>query len=214
MRCLNVMVSAVGVLLIAAAPQAGAMEVEFSTTGIFMPSGTNTQTFLTNGGVGFQNFAQFTGVSDVIVNTAATPVTADLGTFLSAVITGTKTTASGTFALTIDQTAPGPTTSGSLAATLSGTINRLARGGSGPEGSSGEFILTFTNPTLVINGVRYSINGLGSGGLASDQLGLPLYDSQISADITTVTPEPSFLWLTAAGFACLSLMAVRRRLRG
>jgi|SRR5580704_2321478 hypothetical protein len=213
MRCLNMMVSAVGVLLIAAVPQAGATEVEFSTTGIFTPGGTNTLTFLTNGGVGFQNYVQYTGVTAVDVAASPVPVSADLGNFFVAVLKGTETTATGTFTLTIDQTTPGPS-SGSLPSTLSGTITRLTSGGTGPEGSSGEFVLTFTNPTLVINGVQYSIAGLGAGGLASDQLGLPLYNNQINADVTTVTPEPSFLWLTGAGFACLSLMAVRRHLRG
>lgn len=193
--------------LFVAVPRAGAVVVQYSTTGIFSVSGTNTADLIQVGNPGFVDFIQFTGVNNVTVNTGAVPVVSNMGNFFDAIINGSSGTGSGTFQLSVDQTVPGATNGSFAPALFSGTISRI--GGGGPEGATGELILTFVDPSLTIDGVQYSIAGLGQGGLAADQLGLGLYNTELSANISaSATPEPTYAALIA--IIGLGLVSIRR----
>lgn len=207
-KSIAVTIAAGGLLM--AAPLAMAETVDYSTTGTFSLSGTNSVTFVTNGGKGYQDNIQFLGVSNVSVNAGASPIVSSLGQFLVNDLTGTEMSGSGTFTLKIDQFTPGPLNANLSPAIFSGTISRMA--GGGPEMATGELVLTFAQPVITLGGIQYSIAGLGTGGLASDQLGLGLYKNAFSADLSVV-PEAQLIYITAAGFALIGLVAMRRRRR-
>lgn len=195
--------------LFMAVPRAGGAIVEYSTTGVFSTSGTNTASLTQVGGSGLQDHVVFTGVSNLSANAGATPVTSSLGNLFVSIIDGSSGTASGDFQLTITQTSPGPASASFSAAVFSGTISRLA--GDGTQDAAGQLVLTFMTPTITLDGIQYSIDGLGAGGLGADQLGLDLYHNTISAAISTALPEPAFVGLIAIAMIGFSWAAIRRR---
>lgn len=188
-------------------PSAGATVVEYSTTGIFSGSGTNKVNLITVNGNGFTDYVQYTGVNNVTTNVGNSPVKSSAGSFLAAVLHDSSGTASGDFTLTVNQTVPG-VASGNFPAVFSGTLSRVGGG----ENVSGQLVLTFAAPSINIGGIQYSIDGLGQGGLAANQLGLGLYITDINVDIAnSPVPEPAFAGLIAMGLAGFTLIAVRRR---
>lgn len=202
-----ILVAAAGTLF-ATVPSAEAVVVQYSTTGVFSLSGTNRVDLTTVGGGGFHDYVQFTGVNNVSANVGAVPVNANLGNLLAAIIHDSSGTAAGTFTLTIDQTVPGPSNGSFAPASFSGTLSRIGGG----EHASGELVLTFVSPTITLDGIQYSIAGLGQGGLAPNQLGLGLYNNALTAAISmSAVPEPAFEALIACGLAGICFMAIRRK---
>ena len=107
---------------------------------------------------------------------------------------------SGAFTLVVKQTNPGPAGSGGDIATLSGTL-------SADPIHSGSIDVTFSTPTSwTISGVLYSLV-LQPGNVFA--IGTSL--TTLEANMTAVTPEPSFYALTGVGFAGLLGMAIRRK---
>lgn len=128
------------------ASQASAAPVTFTTSGTFTcagcaGSGTNSVTFL--GGMGSAILITFTGLGSTSLDT---PTGSSLGNF-QIFVSGAGATASGTFTLTITQTVP-TAGSDSFSANFSGTWSAS---------NSGEGLVTFTDGTMTIGGVVYTI---------------------------------------------------------
>ena len=128
------------------ASQVKADPITFSTSGTFTcagcsGSGTNSVTFL--GGMGNAILITFTGLGSTSLDT---PTGSSLGNF-QIFVSGAGATASGTFTLTITQTVP-TAGSDSFSANFSGTWSAS---------NSGEGLITFTDGTMTIGGVVYTI---------------------------------------------------------
>jgi hypothetical protein len=136
------------------------------------------------------------------------PSAGTLGTFTATLPHGSSITGSGSFTLTIDQTTPivGSSTFGSDTLTGKVSVNPLGIPG------ANTLVITFAQTSVDIDGVTYTLEGLGGGNLAANQLGINVTgndETTIQAEI--VAPEPTFYGLMAAGFAGMLLVGLRRK---
>jgi hypothetical protein len=161
---------------------------------------TNGTNVFTNSG----STLTFSGIASAAFGQINTPGQHALGTF-SADIGGTGLLAGGNFTLEVDQTVPGPPTSGTFG--LDAFTGAFTNDG-GVHG--GQTILTFAQTSLVINGIQYTLQDLGQGGLAPNQLGIGVTGTTVQAFIT---PEPAFYGLMGIGLAGLFAVGMRRKNR-
>ena len=129
------------------ASQVSAAPITFATSGTFTcagcaGSGTNSVTFI--GGMGNAIMISFTGLGSTSLNT---PTASSLGNFQVFFSGSGAIDISGTFTLTITQTIPTPGFD-TFSATVSGTFSAS---------NSGEGLVTFTDGTMTIGGVVYTI---------------------------------------------------------
>jgi hypothetical protein len=198
-----------GLFLAGSIAQASAATlVQFSTTGVFGASGTNTVTF-TDGGFATLTF---NGTS----NSLLAPTNASFGDILLATspctvdaeVCGFSGSASSSFTLNITQTLPTGGT-GSLLGQVTGTFAAL---------NSTDFQLTFSSPTTSIDGVTYLLqpfyfivpptSGIGGGAIA----GTTSLQGQITAlqvNPNAPIPEPATMMLLGTGL--LAAFRARRK---
>jgi len=187
--------------LLATGIPALASTVTYTTTGIFSVGGGTT--FSGTGGASLV-FASGSG------NVTA-PSTGTLGSFTTTLPAGGKITGSGTFTLTIDQTSPVVGNANFGSDTLTGSVSVNSHGIPG----ANTLVITFAQTSVDIGGVVYTLEGLGGGNLAADQLGINITGNDVTtiqADVTT--PEPALYSLIGAGFAGMLLVGLRRKQNG
>jgi hypothetical protein len=189
--------------LLAVSP-AFALEVTYSTTGVFSQHGNNVL-IGTGGATATFNAGTGDDLPSIPGGPAVDATTDSLGTMTLTVPTGGKIVGSGSFLLTIEQTiVGGPTGSSSDSAALSATISRLNKA------TTGDLIVTFAAPSITIDNVTYTLEDMGQNGLGANQLAFGSGGANIEAAITSPAPEPTFFALTGLGFLGLAVVAGRR----
>jgi hypothetical protein len=116
----------------------------------------------------------------------------------------TLTAINGSFALTINQTTPNVGSGLLDSGTLTGSIAT----------NSSSAILSFTGSSLNLGGIEYQLDGFSFG--TSYVLVPPSTNNGITSlemNVTSTLPEPTFMALTAFGFAGMGVVAFRRRRR-
>jgi hypothetical protein len=195
--------------------------VDFTTTGTFSVSGTNTIAGTTNKG----KTASVTFNPVAITSTQhpqqdvpsaaggpADEATVDtLGNFTVSLPSGTSVGnnmpagADGTFLLTLNQKIEGGA-SGSADYGTSVMTGILSKTG----GTTGSLTLTFAQSSVTIDGVTYTLVDLGQNGLGANQLAIGASGEPIEVAITSPLFEPTFFALTGVGFFGLAFVATRR----
>ena len=166
--------------------EAKADPVTFTTSGTFTcggcaGSGSNSVTFL--GGMGNAFMLTFTGLGSTSLNT---PTGTSFGNFQTFVSGTGVINASGTFTLTITQTAPTAGSAG-FSATFNGTFSAS---------NSGTGVVNFTVTSVTIGGIQYSItnNPLNLVPPASNN-GI----TTVQGLVTSEVPEPTSMLLLGSG---------------
>ena len=180
--------------------EAKADAVTFSTSGTFTcagcaGSGTNSVTFL--GGMGNAFMLTFTGLGSTTLNTPSGSSFGEFQTFVSG--TGVIN-ATGTFTLTINQTAP-TAGSNSFSATFNGTFTAS---------NSGTGVVNFTVTSVTIGGIQYAItnNPLNLVPPASNN-GVTTVQGLVTGSSTEV-PEPTSMLLLGSGLLGVAGAARKR----
>lgn len=116
--------------------------------------------------------------------------------------TSTSSTAiNGTFSLQINQTTPSAGSGNLDTGTLTGSLST--------NGSTG--LLMFTGSTLNLGGIQYTLDSFS---FLKDYVLVPPSSGGITSlemNVTSTLPEPTFMALTAFGFAGMGVVAFRRR---
>ena len=111
-----------------------------------------------------------------------------------------------TFTLVINQSLPGSGDGSFGDSTITGTVSNPTGAGNG---KTGDYILTFDQTSVTIDGINYTLEDLGQNGLASNQLDIGTSRTTIEAAITGV-PEPASLALIGGGLSLLVIARWRR----
>jgi hypothetical protein len=187
-----------GSFLLAAAP-ALAMTVKYSTTGTFSSTGNNV---ISGGDVTLT----FHNVNNSGNDTP--PTTDELGSFSVSDPNGADFTMPDgeTFTLDISQTLPSSGNGSFGDSIITGTIaNAKGKG----NGKTGDYVLTFDQTSVTINGITYTLENLGQNGLGPNQLDIGTSNTTVEAAITGA-PEPVSSALLGGGFALLGMVRWRR----
>jgi hypothetical protein len=178
---------------------AHATVVDYSTTGAFTCVGC------TGSGTGTITFGTLTLTYDPIgagVVNASPSTNASAGAIVITDTSTNNTPINGTFALTIHQAVPS-LGNGFLTGALSGSLST--------NGSSS--LLAFNGSTsLNLGGIEYNLTPT----FGSDYALVPPSSggtTTLEMTVTSTLPEPTFMALTALGFAGMGLVAFRRRRR-
>jgi len=196
--------TALPVFVAAFALPAFAADVTFTTTGTFgcgtatvcTGDGTNTMTIANDG-----NSITINATGESYVNFPAGVAGSDDANVVQFRTLSTNsnlvTTDGASFTLSITQTAPPPTASGSLTGAFSGKIST----------SKTTTFITFADTSLVLNNITYTLDS-STWSIPNSGLGGTI---GMVTETATVTPEPTFMMLTGLGFAGLAFVAYRRR---
>jgi hypothetical protein len=189
------LVLTLSVLALLTVTPALAEAITYSTTGGFSANGGAS--FATFGGGGNTLTLSFNPIASSMV--IAPPATnASAGSFTAAVA-GTGGTATGSFTLNINQTAPTVATGG-LSGALSGSITSNASTGT----------INFSSTSLTLGNVVYTLQQPPGGyDLVPPSTNGGVTTFQMRIDVTAV-PEPAFFGLTGLSFVVLAGITFRR----
>jgi hypothetical protein len=219
-------VFALGGLLATVVPAAADIVVTYNTTGAFS-AGSTPGTVFTGSNSATVSYLGLSGIgclSNPMSENCDVNFQGELGTFTSVIPNNSSLNATGQFTLTINQTlTPYASYPNGSAPAGSGTIGTVSFSGTlsmGTGPATGEAILTFVSPpSVVVQGVTYTLDDLGGPNLAANQLGigpnqtvsLGALISMPAGNTTWNTPEPSFYGLMGAGLAGLVGLVIRRK---
>jgi hypothetical protein len=198
-----------------------AMEVTYNTTGTFNCSGAGSGCTAAGSVLSAPNGLTIT-YSGLFGATVAPPypTNAQFGSFTAGAESGPVDPIFGAFTLLIAQTVPSPVGTATLAGQFAGTIST----------NSSNILLKFTNGSGTTPPPSLSSDPISGAAAYSFTIGdvtywidqrTPINPSSTGGGVSTIngaieetiSPEPSFLALTGAGFAGLLALALRRRSR-
>lgn len=215
-----------GGLLAGVVPANADIVVTYSTSGVFSGGSGAVFTGTNSSSVSYLGLSGIGCLSNPMSENCDANFQGQLGTFTSVIPTNSLLNPSGQFTLTIDQTLyPYTTYPAGGGGNMGGTIGSVSftgqlSAGTGP--ASGDAIITFVSPpSVIIQGVTYTLDDLGGAGLSSNQLAIGANQSvslgafiSVPAGTTTFsnpTPEPALYGLIGGGLAGLAAVAMRRK---